>query len=477
MAIIKSISGLRFTLEELEQNPNLIKNYAKAFHHCLECGEIVIARDGRPSGIKILEQLTDELTFLGRDIILLDIVPTPTLQVFVEKHKAAGGICITASHNPENWNGLKFMTSKGVCFDEKQFNNLQNELDNNRKVEKCEKGTITKNKNAIAEHIKNVLSAKSLTNYFLIDKKNQEVYKFDDIIKNYIKNNKVKFVIDAVNSAGSVAVPMLLEKFGAEYEKLYCDNNGIFPHSPEPLPENLTALSNFIGEKSKNGERYIGIAVDPDADRLVLVDEDGNCISEEKTICIAIDSLFFVWGTKYDVIVNQSTTMLVDWIVKNYNERMKVLRSAVGEINVVNMMQKHWDVMRSVIGGEGSGGVILSDCHYGRDSLVGIVLLLNILGRKKITLKELINSYPQYTMLKKKYDFAGDKENLYNKIKKANTDYEISEIDGIKIYYEKGWVHIRTSNTEPIIRIIAEAEDENTAKEYLERIEKILMSF
>ena len=462
MAIIKSISGLRFTMDELENNnPNLIEKYARAFHRCSGVGKIVIARDGRPSGIDIMKRLTDELIRLGRDIILLDIVPTPTLQVFVEEHKTAGGICITASHNPENWNGLKFITSEGTCFAEDNYKSLQYELDKDTKFEECDSGNIIINDTAISEHIDNVLKSNFLKNY--IKKNKNEVLCHTDIIKNYIKKNKVKFVIDAVNCAGSNAVPMLLDKFEAEYEKLYCDNNGIFPHNPEPLPENLTTLSNFIKEKNKSEERYIGIAVDPDADRLVLVDEDGNCVSEEKTICLAIDACFTIWKTKYKVVVNQSTTMLVDWIAKKNNS--EVLRSAVGEINVVNLMQN----IGNAIGGEGSGGVILSDCHYGRDSLVGIMLFLSLLSEKNITLKEQIASYPQYCMLKKKYNFSKDKNQLYDKIKKVNANYRISEIDGIKVYYEKGWAHIRTSNTEPIIRIISEAEEKKQAEEYLEK--------
>ncbi|MCL2039751.1 MAG: phosphoglucosamine mutase [Bacteroidetes bacterium] len=457
MAIIKSISGLRFTLDEIEHNPTIIKQYAKAFHLYLSDGKVIIGRDGRPSGLNITEQLIKELTSLGRELVLIDIVPTPTLQVFVETHNAAGGICITASHNPDDWNGLKFINSDGTFLDIEQNKLLWNYL--NEEIDFAPnkyKGTVSINNNAINEHIDKILSLQFINENIVT-------------IKNYLKENNIKFVIDAVNCSGGFAVPMLLDRFDAIYEKLYCDSSGVFPHNPEPLPQHLTSLSDFIKNKNNACDNYIGIAVDPDADRLVLADEDGNCVSEEKTICIAIDSFYTLNpNIKNNAVVNQSTTMLADFIAKNHN--IIVNRSAVGEINVVKLMKE----CNAKIGGEGSGGVILSDGHYGRDSLVGIALMLCLLSKKNILLKDLIASYPQFVMSKSKYNFYGDKDILYKKIEEAHKNYTISKTDGIKIYYENAWLHIRTSNTEPIVRIIAEAENVIQLKQIIQKVEPML---
>jgi len=461
MAIVRSVSGLRFTLDELEDNPNLIKQYVEAFNLYLPKGIIVIGRDGRPSGKDIMTQIINTLTQLGRQLDVIDIVPTPTLQLFVENHKAVGGICITASHNPADWNGLKFINGDGTFLDANQNKIFWNYLE---KIDVIPINIISFeynqaiNHNAITEHINKILSIKFIHN---------SIYN----IKKYIKKNNIKFIIDAVNAAGSTAIPMLLDRFDCDYEKLYCDNNGEFTHTPEPLPENLTAISNFIKDKNqleKNNQlkkNYIGIVVDPDADRLVLVNENGDCVSEENTICIAIDSYYTMNPySNGNVVVNQSTTMLADWVAKKHNKIVE--RSAVGEINVVKQMKKN----NSAIGGEGSGGVILPECHYGRDSLVGVVLLLCLLSKKNILLNDLISSYPHYIMLKQKYNFSGNKENLYNKIKNANANYKMSEIDGIKIYYDNSWIHIRTSNTEEVVRIISEAKDIISAKTNIKNI-------
>lgn len=463
MAIIKSISGLRFTLDELKHNPTIIKQYATAFHLYLPSGKIIIGRDGRPSGVNITEELIKELTKLGRELILIDIVPTPTVQLFVETHKAAGGICNTASHNPADWNGLKFINSDGTFLDIEQNKILWSYLDkkvdlncdNFNCVDFSPKGYST-NDTAISEHIDKILSLQFINDNI-------------DAIKQHLKKNNIKFVIDAVNTSGSFAVPMLLDRFDANYEKLYCDGSGVFPHNPEPLPQHLSVLSDFIKKRNSVGEHYIGIAVDPDADRLVLVAEDGSCVSEEKTICIAIDSFYSLNpNTKSIAVVNQSTTMLVDLISNKHN--VSVERSAVGEINVVKLMKE----CNAKIGGEGSGGVILSDCHYGRDSLVGITLMLCLLSTKSVSLTDLISSYPQYLMVKKKYNFYGDKDILYKKIEEANKEHIISKIDGVKIYYENGWGHIRTSNTEPIVRIIAEAKNITELEQIIKKVECLL---
>ena len=449
MPIVRSVSGLRSTLDLL--TPDLIKNYANAFHLFLGNGKIIIGKDGRPSGNFIEKILADEFLNLGREVVNIGTVPTPTVQLYIKNHNAAGGIAITASHNPSEWNGLKFLNSEGIFLDENEnkkfwnFLNFSNELKSDRYnhlATGAANGVVYKENNniinnAIDEHIEAILEIPFIKNE----------------IEN-IKKHSFNIVVDAVNSSGSVAVIKLLEKLNCNYEKLFCDETGIFPHNPEPLPENLTQLCATV--RNKSSKDFIGIAVDPDADRLVLIDENGDCIGEEKTVCIAIDSYFSFNNSKNSTtvnatVVNQSTTFLADIIAQKHSA--KIFRSAVGEINVVKKMKE----VGAKIGGEGSGGVILSDCHFGRDSLIGIVLVLAFLAKKQMTLKQLSASYPSFEMIKFKQEFSGNKEELYKKIIEQNSKNTVSQIDGIKINFENSWVHLRTSNTEPIIRIIAEA--------------------
>ena len=466
MSIVQSVSGLRATLDEL--TPELITKYVNAYfkfvcniHKNQQDKTIVIGRDGRPSGLWIEKTITQKLNQLGCNVEIIGIVPTPTVQLMVEKTTAIGGIAITASHNPSNWNGLKFLNSKGIFLDAEENELFWSFLES--------KNTIQENNNMQLFVDNNVTINNSIVN----DAIAQHIDLLFEIpfIKKEIENivaKKFNIVVDAVNAAGSKAVVKLVERLGCNCIPLFCDGSGIFPHTPEPLPENLTEISNFIKEKNSN---FIGICVDPDADRLVLIDETGNPIGEEKTICIAIDSYFSLNKNAENkfVIVNQSTTMLADIVAEKH--RAKIERSAVGEINVVKKMFE----VNAVIGGEGSGGVILPECHYGRDSLVGIMLTLAFLAKKNISLKQLSDSYQKLEMVKSKYDFVGNKEDVYNKIienqatTNENQSSKISLIDGIKITYENSWIHIRTSNTEPIIRIIAEAATKEEAKSLINK--------
>jgi phosphomannomutase len=429
-----------------------VVDYANAFHKFLgNGGSIVIGRDGRPSGSWIEGVLVKELTLLGHDVLLLGVVPTPTVQINITAHNAVGGIAITASHNPSNWNGLKFLNGDGLFLnsgDNERLWSLLNEpasLVNNI-------GEVIEVEDPIDMHIDQVINVPYIAN---------------EIANIRFRLNKMNavFVIDAVNAGGSVAVPRLLKRLGCKYEELYCDGTGDFPHIPEPIKENLTALCNYIKkkniEKSKNEDKnvYMGIAVDPDADRLVLVDENGELLCEEETVCIAIDSYYTLNNDGMKIaVVNQSTTMLADAVASIYGGRIE--RSPVGEINVVQKMQQ----TGAIIGGEGSGGVILADCHYGRDSLVGIALTLAILARLGATLFTLSDNYPKYAMIKCKKEFDGNREELYSKIGEIFPQSRISLIDGIKITYSNAWVHLRASNTEPIIRVIAESSTYNRAE-------------
>jgi phosphomannomutase len=454
--IVRSISGLRFTTDE--SLISLVVRYATAYHQYLssigQTASIVIGRDGRPSGVELLDGLVNVLANEGCNVIDIGIAPTPTVQMYVSKHKLAGGIIITASHNPAEWNGLKFLNSDGIFLDKDENEAFWKFLDANDYVKQ---ERIEKSDTAIKEHIQSILSLK---------------YVDVNAISEYVKKRNITFVIDAVNSAGSVAVPTLLQSIGIDSNRcipLHCDQSGIFPHTPEPLEQNLTEICDFIKQQNNNS-KHIGIVTDPDADRLVLIDENGEFIGEEKTICIAIDSVLSNPNvSNASVVVNQSTTALAEHICSEYNA--KLYRSAVGEINVVKLMQEK----NAIIGGEGSGGVILPECHYGRDSLVGISLLLDVLARRDMLLSELAASYPKYFMQKYKMNIAFDKDRIGRGIAKRFKDADISTIDGMRITFADGWIHLRASNTEPIVRIIAESKSQAQTNELIEAAKSILI--
>jgi phosphomannomutase len=442
MSIIRSISGLRATIENFENN-DLVNCYASAFSAISPDGPIVIGRDGRPSGMQIEKVLASCLKNLGREIILLGMVPTPTVQLFVEQMQAAGGIAITASHNPSEWNGLKFINATGVFLDADENKKLWDHVDNDSVSDNITNDIIYEYyPDPIALHINVILD---LT-----------IFKDGRSLEELRKRN-FRVVVDAVNSSGSIAIPHLLKEFGCEIIPLYCDGSGIFPHTPEPLPQNLTELAKAVIQHKAD----IGIAVDPDADRLVLIDENGDPIGEEKTIVLAIDAVFDNFQ-KFNIkkriaVVNHSTTMLVEYVAGQYG--VEVQRSPVGEINVVKLM-KHTG---AIIGGEGSGGVIMPACHYGRDSLVGTALILYLLATENKSLSEKCLEYPKYSMKKDKMEFSGSLEPIITKVHSLFPEARILNDDGIKVIFEDSWVQLRKSNTEPIIRIIAESlSDEKT---------------
>ncbi|MCX7737176.1 MAG: phosphoglucosamine mutase [Candidatus Kapabacteria bacterium] len=451
MAVIRSISGLRATLGD-GLTPELIANYSSAFAKLLPKGKIIVGRDGRPSGKWIEKIVIGSLLSCGREVVSLGVVPTPTVQLFVEKSDAVGGIIITASHNPEQWNGLKFLNKDGVFLDEFENKDLWRILDDKDFLfETSNKfSDVEIEKTAINSHINTIL--------------NLNIFKKSNIL-NILKERKLKIVVDAVNSSGSVAITSLLATLGCEVIPLFCDGTGIFPHTPEPIPENLTELANYV--KANNAD--LGVAVDPDADRLVLIDEFGDPFGEEKTItlatqCVLENPEYFDFVDSPTVVVNLSTTRMVDDIALMYGGR--VVRSAVGEINVVKKMKE----VGAIIGGEGSGGVILPEAHYGRDSLVGTALILSLIALKDASLRELSKQLPEYTMLKFKKEFQGELSQIIEKIIKEFSDAEIIRQDGIKINLTDGWVQLRASNTEPIVRVISEAVDDEKAKYLANRV-------
>jgi phosphomannomutase len=452
MALIRSISGLRGTLGN-DLLPHIIAKYCVAFHQFLPKGAVVIGRDGRPSGKWIQDLASITLSAMGRKVKRIGIAPTPTVQVLVEHSNAAGGIAITASHNPEEWNGLKFLNSDGVFLD-KEENEILWEIFDNKKFEYdytkgC--GNQKDNINAINFHIDKVLGSS------FINAEN---------IKKELKNRKYRVVIDAVNASGSRTIPDLVKQLGCKVVCLHCDESGVFPHEPEPIPANLGSLAQAV----KDEQADMGIAVDPDADRLVLIDNEGEPIGEEKTIALAVKALLskeYVSSKENIIVVNQSTSRMIEDIAAELNA--EVVRSDVGEINVVKKMKE----VDAIIGGEGSGGVILPECHYGRDSLVGTALILGYIAESGKSLKELSDSLPKYEIIKTKQEFSGELQPIIDKVKSIFSDGTITEGDGIKIDYPDRWVQLRASNTEPVIRIMAEAPTIEEAQALITRTELV----
>jgi phosphomannomutase len=454
MPFIRSISGIRATTADSLPD-ELIERYMRALCEYLPGGSIVVGRDGRPSGEHIAQIITDTISKCGRTALILGIVPTPTVQLLVEKYGAAAGIAVTASHNPAEWNGMKFINSRGIFFNEAENQELWQIADNELfKSYNLPDGEIVAVNDPIAAHIAAIAEVPLFRNFDRLDR---------------IRSRAYRIVVDAVNSSGSEAVPRLLEYFGCIPYKLFCDSNGIFPHTPEPLPANLSDLCKEVLRTQAD----FGIAVDPDADRLVLIDDKGVPIGEENTIALAAESVLSehdMFFDKYEkcVVVNHSTTMVIEDIARKHGA--VALRSAVGEINVVGKMLE----TNAAIGGEGSGGVIMPACHAGRDSLVGIALILNLLSRTKGSLSALAAELPHYSMLKTKQPFEGSLDSILQQVENAFPNAEIIREDGIKIIQNDGWVQIRKSNTEPIIRIISEATNIDIANNYIEIIQQIV---
>ncbi len=447
MAFIRSISGVRATLGD-DMLPWRIAKYAAAFSALLPEGSIVVGRDGRPSGEWIEHIVCGTLAACGRDVVLLGMVPTPTVQLFAERDGIAGGIAITASHNPEQWNGLKFLNSRGIFLDAEENRAMWDILDNREFgfVAAQQGGRITVEQSPVEAHIASILAL--------------PVFAEGSGMVNMIREKHFRVVVDAVNCSGSSAIPALLNHFGCEVIPLYCDGSGRFPHTPEPLPENLGSLAQAVADHQAD----FGIAVDPDADRLVLIDDTGMPIGEENTVVLSVLSVLgnaalFGATPAASVAVNLSTTRAVEDIAARFGAT--VHRTPVGEINVVKAMLEHG----SVIGGEGSGGVILPGCHAGRDSLVGTALVLLVLAQQGTTLSALVGTLPKYTIVKRKKEFQGETAHLFDDVQRNHADTDSTRADGLKLSFAHSWVHLRASNTEPIVRIIAEAPTREQAEQ------------
>ena len=446
MPIVNSISGLRATLGD-SLKPELILNYAAALGNMFPHQKIVVGRDGRKSGIWIESIVAGALSACGCEVVILGIVPTPTVQLAVEKNFASAGISITASHNPAEWNGLKFINKRGIFFNKEENQKLWSLLEN---PDISYSGNLNfKDMNYDATSLDfHIFRALNLS--FV----KANIYK--------IKERRFRVVVDAVNASGSKIVPEMLKYMNCEVIKLYCDNSGNFPHNPEPLAENLSDLIQAV----KNYHADLGIAVDPDTDRLVLIDNKGRYIGEEKTIAHAMEAVLS--NDPGFAVVNYSTTSLTEKIAEKY--KSKVVRCPVGEINVVNKMIDTC----AIIGGEGSGGVILPECHAGRDAMVGIALTLSLLAQKERNLAEIVDDYPEFYMIKTKQEFVGSINKIVDDIKKIYQEQKITVDDGIRIDFPDKWVQLRTSNTEPIIRIIAEADEKEKSENLIHDIKDIV---
>ncbi|NVJ88843.1 MAG: phosphoglucosamine mutase [Flavobacteriaceae bacterium] len=453
MTLIKSISGIRGTIGG-KTGDNLTPidavKFASAYGAFIkkrnqnkETIKVVIGRDARISGKMISSLVANTLVGLGIDVVDLGLSTTPTVEVAVPLEKADGGIILTASHNPKQWNALKLLNEKGEFLngeDGEQILALA-ESEDFSFSEVDDLGTYTKDSSYLEKHIQEVL------NLELVD-------------VDAIKSANFKVVVDGVNSTGGIFIPELLAALNVESIKLYCTPNGQFPHNPEPLKEHLTDISELVVKEKAD----FGIVVDPDVDRLALICEDGSMFGEEYTLVACADYVLGRMGGGNTVSNLSSSRALRDVTEKHGGT---YTASAVGEVNVVIKMKE----TNTVIGGEGNGGIIYPASHYGRDSLVGVALFLSHLAHKKMSCKVLRESYPSYFMSKNKIQLTPeiDVDNLLEKMAAKYAHEEVNTIDGVKIDFAEEWIHLRKSNTEPIIRIYTEAKSQEAADALAER--------
>ena len=445
MTLIKSISGIRGTIGGV-QGKNLtpvdVVKYAAAYgawvkqQRIKDNYKVVVGRDARISGEMVQELVMQTLVGQGIHVVDLGLSTTPTVEIAVPLEHADGGIILTASHNPKQWNALKLLNHKGEFLNVEEGAKILEIADDENILfsEVDHLGKITKNEAYIDIHIDEILELP------LVNKK-------------AIKKAGFKVVVDGVNSTGGIAVPLLLEALGVHPVKLFCIPNGEFPHNPEPLKEHLGAIM----EKVKEERADFGIVVDPDVDRLAFIDENGEMVGEEYTLVAIAD--YVLKHTPGNTVSNMSSSRALRDVTQKHGGLYTA--SAVGEVNVVAAMKE----TEAVIGGEGNGGIIYPELHYGRDSLVGIALFLSHLAKEKVTVSELRKNYPSYFMSKKKIELTPtfDVDEILTKMAHKYASEKINTIDGIKIDFENNWVHLRKSNTEPIIRIYTEATSQEAA--------------
>ena len=445
MTLIKSISGIRGTIGGVvgdNLTPVDAVKFASAYGTFLKKNSkkekltVVVGRDARISGPMIHNLITNTLIGLGIDIIDLGLSTTPTVEIAVPLEKADGGIILTASHNPKQWNALKLLNEKGEFLSAKEGELILQIAEDEAFTfsEVDDLGTITENDAYMDIHIDEVL------NLPLVDAE-------------AVAKRKYKVVVDAVNSSGGIIIPKLLEQMGVEVVKLYCEPNGHFPHNPEPLKEHLGDICKLVVEEKAD----FGVVVDPDVDRLAFISNDGEMFGEEYTLVACAD--YVLSKTPGNTVSNMSSSRALRDITNNHNGNYQA--SAVGEVNVVELMK----ATNAIIGGEGNGGIIYPELHYGRDSLVGVALFLTYLANQEKTVAELRASYPQYYMSKNKIELTPqiDVDAILTAMTEKYKSDDITTIDGVKIDFAENWVHLRKSNTEPIIRIYTEAKTQGQA--------------
>lgn len=460
MALIKSISGIRGTIGgKVDENltPLDVVKFTSAFGTWLQNNKnkkdltLVIGRDARISGSMVNSLVTATLQGLGIHVVDLGLSTTPTVEVMVPELNADGGIILTASHNPKQWNALKLLNEKGEFITGENGTEVL-ALAESQDFDYAEVDDLGKYE----------------TRDDVFDIHIQKILDLPMVDAEAIKAKKFKVVVDAVNSTGGIAIPQLLEELGCEVVKLYCEPNGHFPHNPEPLKEHLGDICALM----KTEKADVGIVVDPDVDRLALVDENGELFGEEYTLVAVAD--YLLKHKKGAAISNLSSSRALRDVARSLGS--EYFASAVGEVNVVTLMKEK----NAVIGGEGNGGIIYPELHYGRDSLVGVALFLTHLAKENKTVSELRATYPSYFMGKKKIELTPDidVDSLLTKMEKEYQTEDISTIDGVKIDFENNWVHLRKSNTEPIIRIYTEAfsqeEADNLGDQMIEKIRSLI---
>ena len=458
MTLINSIAGIRGTIGgRVGDNltPIDIMEFTSSFCSFIKLNSntdnynLIIGRDSRISGKYILNIIENTITMYGINVLNIGLTTTPTLGLSIKRFSANGGIIVTASHNPIQWNALKIMNQLGEVINKKLSEDIL-KIKNNRnfnfaKIEQL--GNIKTDFSQIDQHITDILNLDMIQ----IDK---------------IKKLNLKVVIDGINSVGGIAIPKLLDHLNVEYIKLNCDPTGIFSHNPEPLPQNMKELCDSVIKNNAD----LGFIVDPDVDRLAIVDEKGNPFGEEYTLVACAD--YVLSKAKGNTVSNLSSSRALKDISKKNN--VKHFFSPVGELNVIEKMK----LKKAIVGGEGNGGVILPELHYGRDALVGIAIFLSLIAEKKLKISEIKRLYPKYYIEKDKIEFIDDKfiENKLLEIKKKFKSNQITTIDGLKIDFEDSWIHLRKSNTEPIVRLYAESNSKMKSKELIDKFKIILLS-
>ena len=457
MSLIKSISGIRGTIGGKPGDglsPVDVVKFTTAFATFLQRKNngkrlrLVVGRDARLSGAMVDRLVVASLQGMGIDVIETGLSTTPTTEMSVIDHKADGGVIITASHNPKHWNALKFLNERGEFINADEGNEVIRiaDTDDYTYCEVDQLGQVTEDHDAIDKHIQHVLNLK------LVDRE-------------AIAKAGFRVAVDAVNSTGGIAIPRLLRALGVEQVvELNCEPTGHFAHNPEPIPQNLTQIAETVAKEKCD----LGIVVDPDVDRLALVCETGEMFGEEYTLVSVAD--YVLQHTPGNTVSNMSSSRALRDVTRSY-AGCQYSASAVGEVNVTTLMRQ----THAVIGGEGNGGVIYPELHYGRDALVGVALFLTLLAKKGMKVSELRKTYPDYIISKNRKDLTPDMDvdAILSKVAaqyNADDRCQVNTIDGVKIDFEDGWVHLRKSNTEPIVRVYSEAHTEARANELAQQV-------